>query len=443
MHIIIHDYSGHPFQVQLSRELSRRGHRIQHWYCASYSTGHGKLKRVPGDPDSFSIKPLSMGSDFSRYSPFKRVAQELTYGLQLGWRLARARADVAIICNTPLLAHLVAAQICQWAGTPMIFWQQDLYSCAIGLEAKKALGAVGVAVAFLADLAERRVARASRRIVAISELFSPTLSRWGVADRVEIIPNWADIHDLKPHPKDNSWSRSHGVHARPVVLYSGTLGIKHDPALLACVASKLGSLAPTAIMVVISEGKGRDWLEDFQARYKLPNLLLLDYQPYSELSDVLSAADILLCALDPAASNYSIPSKVLTYLCTGRAVLGVLPPDNPAAKVILSSGGTVVAPNDCTAAATALKELLSDPARRAVAGLRARCYAEQWFDVEGIAAHFENVAQRTLSPQQKTSASRAAPCRSKDTAVGVSHPECVGPSTLMSRVRCVYRGTGR
>jgi len=30
MRLLIHDYAGHPFQVQLSRELARRGHSVTH-----------------------------------------------------------------------------------------------------------------------------------------------------------------------------------------------------------------------------------------------------------------------------------------------------------------------------------------------------------------------------------------------------------------------------
>ncbi len=30
MRILVHDYSGHPFQAQLSRELARRGHDVVH-----------------------------------------------------------------------------------------------------------------------------------------------------------------------------------------------------------------------------------------------------------------------------------------------------------------------------------------------------------------------------------------------------------------------------
>ena len=37
MRILVHDFSGHPFQMQLSRELARRGHDVLHVDCASYS----------------------------------------------------------------------------------------------------------------------------------------------------------------------------------------------------------------------------------------------------------------------------------------------------------------------------------------------------------------------------------------------------------------------
>ena len=49
MRLNIHDYSGHPFQVQLSRDLAARGHDVLHGYSTQYVTGHGNLGR-PGDP---------------------------------------------------------------------------------------------------------------------------------------------------------------------------------------------------------------------------------------------------------------------------------------------------------------------------------------------------------------------------------------------------------
>ncbi|RYJ01060.1 MAG: glycosyltransferase WbuB, partial [Actinomycetales bacterium] len=39
MKVVVHDFSGHPFQVQLSRELARRGHDVVHSSCAAYVSG--------------------------------------------------------------------------------------------------------------------------------------------------------------------------------------------------------------------------------------------------------------------------------------------------------------------------------------------------------------------------------------------------------------------
>ena len=43
MRILVHDYAGHPFQVQLSRELARRGHEVRHAYASALQTPRGEL----------------------------------------------------------------------------------------------------------------------------------------------------------------------------------------------------------------------------------------------------------------------------------------------------------------------------------------------------------------------------------------------------------------
>ena len=52
MHVLTHDFAGHPFQVELSRALAARGHRVTHAYCPSLdTTPRAALARglVPGD----------------------------------------------------------------------------------------------------------------------------------------------------------------------------------------------------------------------------------------------------------------------------------------------------------------------------------------------------------------------------------------------------------
>src|SRR4051794_2756283 len=53
MRILLHDYSGHPFQVQLTRALAARGHEALHLHCPSFTTGKGALEVRDDDPATF------------------------------------------------------------------------------------------------------------------------------------------------------------------------------------------------------------------------------------------------------------------------------------------------------------------------------------------------------------------------------------------------------
>ena len=42
MRILVNDYAGHPFQLQLSRSLARDGHTVLHTYFGAYQTPKGR-----------------------------------------------------------------------------------------------------------------------------------------------------------------------------------------------------------------------------------------------------------------------------------------------------------------------------------------------------------------------------------------------------------------
>ena len=102
-----------------------------------------------------------------------------------------------------------------------------------------------------------------------------------------------------------------------------------------------------------------------------------------------------MAVLEPDASRFSVPSKVLTYLCAGRAIVGVLPPDNSVAEILLTHGaGLVVGRDD---AASEVARLLNDePVRRAM-GRAGRRYAEQAFSPETAADRFEEVFKHVVA----------------------------------------------
>jgi glycosyltransferase involved in cell wall biosynthesis len=213
------------------------------------------------------------------------------------------------------------------------------------------------------------------------------MSGWGVAQsKLTVIENWAPLEEVPLVSRQNAWSEAHGLKDVPVLLYSGTLGVKHRPDLLHLMARELNGICR---VVVVTDGFGKDYLAQMPP---LDNLTVLGLQPYERVPEVLASADVLLATLEADAGQFAVPSKILTYLCAGRPLLLAGPKNNLAARIVERSGaGSVVDPGDAGAWVESARKLVASSTYRAELGANARRYAENTFDIGKIATAFERV----------------------------------------------------
>lgn len=392
MRIVVHDYVGYAFPAQLARALARRGHDVLFLHCRSFVAGKGLVESREGDPPTLAFDSVTLAGSFAKYDVRRRIAHERQTGSELAHRVADFRADAVLSSNAPLIVQRALLQTTHAHGGRFVFWQQDVISAA----ARRVLGRrsrlVGAAAENAVAVLERRLLRASDAVVVISDDFLALLRRWGIEEaRTTVIENWAPLDELPVLARDNPWAREQALLDRFAFLYSGTLGFKHDPSLLLELAR--WARGHESVVAVVSEGPGSDWLAREGAGE--PGLLLLPYQPYERLPEVLASADVLLALLEPDAGLFSVPSKVLTYLCAARPLLVSVARDNLAARVVeRSGGGLVVPPNDPEALTEAAGALHADEGLRLELGRRARSYAETAFDLTRIADQFEQVLER-------------------------------------------------
>jgi colanic acid biosynthesis glycosyl transferase WcaI len=210
--------------------------------------------------------------------------------------------------------------------------------------------------------------------------------------KVTVVHNWAPLGELPARTKENAWSMEHGLASTFNFIYTGTLGMKHDPELLVQLAQAIRD-RPGVRVIVVSEGPGADYVKRRAAEFDLGNLIVLPFQPYDRLPEVMGAADVLLALLEEDAGVFSVPSKILTYHCAARPILASMPLDNLAAQTVVSAGsGTVTPARDPDAFVRAALELLNtDPSERARVGMAARRYAEETFDLDRIADRFSGL----------------------------------------------------
>jgi colanic acid biosynthesis glycosyl transferase WcaI len=388
--ILVHDFSGHPFQVQLSRELARRDHEVVHSSCGAYVCGKGRLVAGPGESLTFQTVGDDIVFDKSRF--VHRLVQELRLGVELVRHVRAVRPDVALMSNVQVPTLVVFALAMMVTRTPWVLWHQDVYAVAVRCFAggKLSRGFRAVAAAF--EVAERWCSRRSSAIVAIADCFVPVHAAWGTADKVTVIPNWAPLDEIVRGERKNDWAVAHELDDTLTLLYSGTLGLKHDPALLVLLAQQVREAGRDVRLVVVNEGPAVALLRAEAERLAVP-VTLLPFQPYEQLSEVLATGDVLVVLLDQQAGAFSVPSKTLSYLCAGRPVLGLMPAENAAADLVTRTGGAVFAPTttDVAAAAAWVADLLGDAPRRDEIGRAARDLAEAEFALATCADRFEDI----------------------------------------------------
>ncbi len=389
MRILLHDYSGHPFQVELSRELARHGHTVLHLYSRAIQSPRGRLERSADDAAGFAVDGIEIGAAIDKYGFAKRWFQERRYAKKLVDRIRVFQPDAMISGNAPPHVQKAALACARSSGARFVFWLQDLYGEAAQRLLPKRLPLIGGLAARWLTSVEARCLRGSDVVVAITDDFIPVLQSYGVArERITVIENWSPLDEITPRPKVNDWSRRHDLATSVNLTYGGTLGLKHDPSLLVALAKALTD-RPEARVVVASEGLGATYLAEARAREQLDNLVLLPFQPFADLPDMLGASDVVLALLEPDAGVFSVPSKVLTYLAAGRPIVGAMPKNNLAARLIeREQAGLVVVPGQHAALIAACQQLLHDPEARRRMAANGRRYAESNFSIGPIADRF-------------------------------------------------------
>ena len=390
MRILVHDYAGHPFQVQLSRQLARRGHQVRHAYCASTLTPQGSMVVRDDDPDTLEFCRLDLGEMIPKFGYWKRFRLEHRYGRLIEDAFNEFRPDVVLSGNTPTLPQYHLTRLCKRNGVRHVFWVQDIYGLAAYKLLKRRLPVVGHAVGQFFVHLDKKTARWSDALVVITKDFVPVFSRWGIdEDRIHVIHNWSVLEELPTKPRDNAWASEQQLGSGPRVVYTGTLAMKHNPALLLELAAALDRRG-SGEMVVVSQGPGADWLQREVEARGVKSLRCLGFQPFEAMAEVLGSSDLLVAILEPDAGVFSVPSKVLSYLCAGRAILGAMPLENLSARIIADQGaGAVVPPDDVQGFIREAEALLDSPERQQACGRAARAYAEEHFDIETITTRFE------------------------------------------------------
>jgi glycosyltransferase involved in cell wall biosynthesis len=398
MKIVVNDHSGHAFTLQLSKQFVQSGHEVLHAYSVSFQSPKGNFEDLPVSGSGLTVLPITIKGEFDKYSLLKRRKQEIEYARQLTTQLDTFQPNVVLSGTTPLFVQQYLQEYCIRKGIKFVYWCQDIYTIAIRQIARQKLGFMGFPLWYYFKKLEAGLLRKSSHVISITPGFNDLFQKWNIhPQRVTCIPNWAPLQEIIPSSKKNEWSNRHQVADKTCVVYSGTLGLKHNPSILSAAAGYFRKHREV-VFIIVSEGLGATFLQKEKEKQQLDNLLLLPFQEFRDMSQVLGTADILLAILENDAGAYSVPSKVLSYLCAEKPIVLAMPPNNLSASIVLDNkAGYCIAPDNLQGFFRQIETLITDPVLRKEMGRNGRAYAEKNFDIEHIENKFMQVFKTILN----------------------------------------------
>jgi glycosyltransferase involved in cell wall biosynthesis len=407
--IALIDYGCHSFSFRLVERLRRDGYPFR--YFANGSLESPNLSSLPGwerdHPDMLRV--VRCAKAYGKMNLRDRLKGEIEWSSRCIAAL-EAESPAAIICSC--LPLPVMRRIQAWArgrGVACVYWLQDLQGTAIAELLGKRLGIAGRALGSVATGLERRMLKRSDHIITISpqhEQLLPAEIRRN--NRFTLLENWANIEEIPVLSANNAWAARHGLNRTTNIIYSGTLGFKHDLRVFPALASALRH-NPDVRVVVVSSGAAADQIREVAQTDGLNNLVVLPFQAYEDVPKVLASASVLIAPLDPSAGSFCVPSKVLSYLCAGRPTVLAIDASNPAARMIRDAyAGVTVTPGDAAAFISAVDHLVNHIDLRMAFGSSARKFAEATFSLDHVAPRFLRILESAgVNPQCRMAACAA------------------------------------
>lgn len=385
------------FITAIAEGLAAQTHRDVH-VLASQPTYAARGQRAPALERTPRLTVRRFWSPaFPKDSVFGRLANMMVFTLSAMATLLKnldAGDAVLVVTNPPLLPYL-ATTIARIRGAQVVLLVHDVYP--------EVLIASGTSTPD--SWLVRTLHRTSRwlyqhcsTIVTLGRDMQ-SLIRAKTPDnpsKVVVIPNWASLDEVTPHPFPTDSSNPFTVQ------YAGNMGRGHNMEILFEAAKRL----PHIQFSFVGEGAKRRWLEAQLALTNVPNVRVTGFRPRHELSASLGDCHVAAIAFMPGMGGISVPSRLYNIMASGRPVLGICDRDSELALTIQEENiGWTAEPDDVEEVVRALQHAFDSRQELPQYSTRARTAAETRYAFAQILEQFSDVFDRLAATTLHTSRS--------------------------------------
>lgn len=367
--ICIIDHAGHTSQFDLAITLAKNNYNVIFAYTKNLSTPNANFQ----NHKNLDIIPLELGKDFNKYNYFKRINDEIRLGLIQIKLVKLHEPSIVQSANNPLLSQLLLLFFCKFRRILFINWITDLLGVGIKntLKRKNAFLSFFVGGFFL--MVEKICAFFSTWNITIAYKFEDYLKSKKIKN-VSTILNWAPLKNDNITKSD--FFQLNNLNEKKILLFSGTLGKKHSSEILFNISKNLTN---EYFLVVITNPEIVNELNSDAKSRNLSRIKFYPFQPAEKVMHIFNSAFLLINILNDD-SNFSVPSKVLSYIVAAKPIFLVMPEDNEISQMVIKNNlGVVVNHKDNEILLKKLKQLLEDKELRNMFSNNCKKYSKDNF----------------------------------------------------------------
>ena len=295
--------------------------------------------------------------------PKMNALVRIRFEISLWWNLRRVskrlvdnHIDAVIACIPTVAAGIVGKRNAKKLSVPFGLIVQDLS----GAGAKQSGLKGGALISKIALAIEASVLKSADAMVVVSPAMREVILGLGIeATLVTQIMNYS-ARNIKNINRDSARANLGWTSDDFVVIHTGNMGAKQNLENVVESAKLLGRAVNIKIYLV---GHGNQEVKLKGLCESIENIDVLPAVADDQYSALLSAADLLLVNERSTQLEMSLPSKLTSYLLSGRPVIAAVP-KNGATWNFLEGIAELVEAGKPSLLAKAIRELSQDPEKR-------------------------------------------------------------------------------
>ena len=328
MKIIVNDYSGIPSIFDFASELALKGYKVIYLTSKQINLS-GNFFKTYKKNKNLRIKLIETKNKIKKDNFFSRRSIEIDYGQQCWQIISEIKPQYCFLISLPIDPLYTLIKNCRKHKIKAIYWVQDIYFLAIKDVINKKLPFMGNLVSKIYEKKENYCFNNSFKNILIDKKFN---HHFNLKRKDNLyIKNWIPLNTKKFISKKDNFFDLYKNKFKKIFIYAGTLGYKHSIETFLY----LSKIIKNDLILIISEGRFFNQLKDKIKQDKILNIKIIPrFKSFDGLLAKLNRNLIGIVNINKEAADYSVPSKILTYINSGMPIIGLMPTDNQAAKII-------------------------------------------------------------------------------------------------------------